>query len=275
MRHRWFVIAVFSATIGPGITSGSVRAQQGAPPTPAQQPAPSAPAAAQQVDQRPCSVIDFGSNGSPQADPHEAAASAAASHRPLIQWWESRPKPVHEWLENRPKPILEAIENHPKPIHDWWRDYPKGCWSHHNACMCGSFHSELTFIFGSCRDFFGEPCLSGPPRTVYPGAYDRTLFPKMSRQPDGTQPPVPGQPPGPPTGYPNGGPTVGYGPQGAASNGVYLPPGYGGAPGSVSGPAMPPGYGPQGGAPGTYPPQGYNAPAYPEQRGVPGCSRCQ
>jgi hypothetical protein len=246
MRHRWFAIAALAATVGPGLTNGSVRAQQAAPLPPGSPPVQSAPAAAPpQVDQRPWTVIDHGPTGVPPGDPQAPAEPTPATHRPFVQWWESRPKPLHDWVDNRPKPVLEAVENHPKPIQDWWHEYPKHCWSHHNACLCGSFHSELTFIFGSCRDFFGEPCLAGPPRSVYPGAYDRTLFPKMSRQPDGSQPPVPGQPPGPPTGYPNGGPTVGYGAQG------------------------------QGGPTAAYPFQGYTPPAYPAQSGVPGCSRCQ
>jgi hypothetical protein len=38
-----------------------------------------------------------------------------------------------------------------------------GCWSHHNLFGCGSIKSDLTFMFGSCRTFFGEPCLSPPP----------------------------------------------------------------------------------------------------------------
>jgi hypothetical protein len=37
------------------------------------------------------------------------------------------------------------------------------CQGSHDSPTCGSLHSELTFIFGSCRQFFGEPCLV-PPR---------------------------------------------------------------------------------------------------------------
>jgi hypothetical protein len=39
-----------------------------------------------------------------------------------------------------------------------------GCYTTHNVPGCGSLHSELTFIFGSCRVFFGEPCMARPPR---------------------------------------------------------------------------------------------------------------
>jgi hypothetical protein len=37
-----------------------------------------------------------------------------------------------------------------------------GCYTTHNSPGCGSLHSELTFIFGSCRQFFGEPCFARP-----------------------------------------------------------------------------------------------------------------
>ena len=37
-----------------------------------------------------------------------------------------------------------------------------GCYTTHNVPGCGSLHSELTFIFGSCRQFFGEPCFARP-----------------------------------------------------------------------------------------------------------------
>ena len=29
---------------------------------------------------------------------------------------------------------------------------------------CSNWHEDLRFIFGSCRSFFGEPCLPKPPR---------------------------------------------------------------------------------------------------------------
>jgi hypothetical protein len=44
---------------------------------------------------------------------------------------------------------------------DWLRR-PVGCWSHHDALLCSSWESERCFIFGSCREFFGEPCLKSP-----------------------------------------------------------------------------------------------------------------
>ena len=40
---------------------------------------------------------------------------------------------------------------------------PAGCWASHNGYSCSSAQAECTFIFGSCRAFYGEPCLKGPP----------------------------------------------------------------------------------------------------------------
>lgn len=47
-------------------------------------------------------------------------------------------------------------------------NHPCKCWSHHNYMGCGSFRSECRFIFGSCRQFFNEPCLKGPPSLASP-----------------------------------------------------------------------------------------------------------
>jgi hypothetical protein len=43
-----------------------------------------------------------------------------------------------------------------------------GCWSHMNRPTCSSLWSELTFAFGSCRTWFGEPCLQRAPEMPMP-----------------------------------------------------------------------------------------------------------
>jgi hypothetical protein len=43
------------------------------------------------------------------------------------------------------------------------------CNSHHHWFGCGNLHSEATFIFGSCRSFYGEPCEPKPPGTGFFG----------------------------------------------------------------------------------------------------------
>lgn len=39
------------------------------------------------------------------------------------------------------------------------------CGQHHDWYGCGGWHAQCTFAFGSCRTFFGEPCLPKQPRT--------------------------------------------------------------------------------------------------------------
>jgi hypothetical protein len=56
-----------------------------------------------------------------------------------------------------------------------------GCWAHHNMFGCGSFHSECTFIFGSCRAFYGQQCLKQPPPDE--------LAPMREGTPDAANPP--------------------------------------------------------------------------------------
>jgi hypothetical protein len=41
------------------------------------------------------------------------------------------------------------------------QNYGLGCFATHNTVGCTSLGAELTFIFGSCRAFFGEPCAPG------------------------------------------------------------------------------------------------------------------
>jgi hypothetical protein len=57
----------------------------------------------------------------------------------------------------------------PTPLKDYHRyGRPLGCWASFNGYTCSSLPSTWTFIFGSCRDFYGEPCLKGPPPSPLP-----------------------------------------------------------------------------------------------------------
>jgi hypothetical protein len=44
-----------------------------------------------------------------------------------------------------------------------WLLRPIGCWTTHQDYGCGNLKSECIFLFGSCRQFYGEPCLKEPP----------------------------------------------------------------------------------------------------------------
>jgi hypothetical protein len=83
---------------------------------------------------------------------------------------------------HRSHPVLHAIEDRPHPLYDAFTNHPPlGCWKHHNMFGCSSCQSELTFIFGSCRAFFGEQCLKEPPPDE--------LAPMREGTPDAAPPP--------------------------------------------------------------------------------------
>jgi hypothetical protein len=46
------------------------------------------------------------------------------------------------------------------------------CYSLHTFPTCSSVRSEFIFIFGSCRAFYGEPCLRRPPLVPVPPGYE-------------------------------------------------------------------------------------------------------
>ncbi len=52
---------------------------------------------------------------------------------------------------------------------------PLGCYGHHNHYSCSNLRAELVFLFGSCRQFYGEKCLKEPPVSPVPGFDPRTL----------------------------------------------------------------------------------------------------
>ncbi|HKI36781.1 MAG TPA: hypothetical protein VKA46_33310 [Gemmataceae bacterium] len=78
------------------------------------------------------------------------------------------------WSPTPPPPDTPPLPRK-GPIRDWVRDCGNKigvcCWSHHNAFTCSSWKSEGTFIFGGCRQFFGETCLQGPPQPPFPPGY--------------------------------------------------------------------------------------------------------
>jgi hypothetical protein len=46
------------------------------------------------------------------------------------------------------------------------------CYSLHTLPICSSCRSEFIFIFGSCKAFYGEPCLRKPPLVPVPPGYE-------------------------------------------------------------------------------------------------------
>jgi hypothetical protein len=72
---------------------------------------------------------------------------------------------------NELPPGHPPVDNSPskKPLRDFFRyGRPLGCWASFNGYSCGSFKADAGFIFGSCRTFYGEPCLKGAPPSPLP-----------------------------------------------------------------------------------------------------------
>lgn len=65
-----------------------------------------------------------------------------------------------------------AVEGPRRPIRNYFiANVPAFCWAHHNGLGCGNFLSEFNFLFGSCRTFYGEPCLREPSPQPVPVGY--------------------------------------------------------------------------------------------------------
>src|SRR5262249_9634087 len=60
-----------------------------------------------------------------------------------------------------------------RPIHNALHRMGLGCWTTFNTFGCGSLHADALFVFGSCRQFFGEPCFSRAPEAPLPPGYQQ------------------------------------------------------------------------------------------------------
>lgn len=86
------------------------------------------------------------------------STAASAQERPPVTV-ETMPEP---YVVSHPFPTAEpGMVGRTYPI---LNKHGLCCNAHHSWFGCGNFHSEMTFIFGSCRTFFGEPCFPKPPR---------------------------------------------------------------------------------------------------------------
>jgi hypothetical protein len=67
----------------------------------------------------------------------------------------------------------------PQPgfVHRMVHRLPCWCWADVNSAGCSSLKAECTFVFGSCRQFYGQPCYKGPapvPGLPNGGSYGNT-----------------------------------------------------------------------------------------------------
>jgi hypothetical protein len=60
-------------------------------------------------------------------------------------------------------PVRRFFYNVGNCTRDFWQRQGFCCWDTHNSVGCGNLTSDLVFMFGSCRQFFGEPCMQAPP----------------------------------------------------------------------------------------------------------------
>ena len=60
--------------------------------------------------------------------------------------------------------ILPAPRQETGPVRENLHRQGYACGQHLDAYGCGGWHQFNTFVFGSCRTFFGEPCLPNQSR---------------------------------------------------------------------------------------------------------------
>lgn len=65
--------------------------------------------------------------------------------------------------------VQPVIPSKDQPVRDYARKCNFACWTHHNQPPgCSSLVSELRFIFGSCRSWYGESCPNNAPSVPIP-----------------------------------------------------------------------------------------------------------
>jgi hypothetical protein len=91
-------------------------------------------------------------------------AGLARAQEPALA--DPSPAAVGESLapSNPATPGCAAPEERPQPrrLHAFAQRLNFRCWSNVHEMGCGSCRADTVFAFGSCRRFFGEPCLDTP-----------------------------------------------------------------------------------------------------------------
>jgi hypothetical protein len=65
------------------------------------------------------------------------------------------------------KQLCEAVS---RPFVNCLNSKGLGCCATQDSFGCTSLHAQCTFIFGSCREFYFEPCVAPPPGQPWGGA---------------------------------------------------------------------------------------------------------
>ncbi len=66
---------------------------------------------------------------------------------------------------------ISAADVNKGPIKSSLNRHGSCCFATHNSPGCSSSYAQYIFIFGSCRQFFGEPCLAYPPKPPHPWSH--------------------------------------------------------------------------------------------------------
>jgi hypothetical protein len=149
---RWLLYLRIALVAVLGFYVGTLRAQEREPLPDPYRAAPAVPGASVPDPYRAAPVLP-GAPGIPYSWAFHGDATAGPQPD-----WQVLPSPDHR------------AEKHPGPVCTWLRDHCS-CWSHHNCYCCGTFYSEWVYTFGSCKAFFGEPCLKAPPPMLLPPGY--------------------------------------------------------------------------------------------------------
>jgi hypothetical protein len=69
------------------------------------------------------------------------------------------------------EPAPPCRSHHPH-LAAWLHRHGLHCWSDFTLPICPNGRSNWDFVFGSCKTFFGEPCLSCTPLVPVPPGYE-------------------------------------------------------------------------------------------------------
>jgi hypothetical protein len=90
---------------------------------------------------------------------------------PLAPAAASPMRPDGKWFAYGPVEVQEATPPRRAPVCDFFHKFNIGCYSTIHSAGCGNLNTEINYIFGSCHDWYGEPCKSAPPHGIGQAAY--------------------------------------------------------------------------------------------------------
>jgi hypothetical protein len=81
-------------------------------------------------------------------------------------------RPDGKWFNYGPVEVQEGMQPARRtPVCSFLRALNVGCYSTMHSAGCGNLHTECLYIFGSCHNWYGEPCKAAPQHGIGTGAY--------------------------------------------------------------------------------------------------------